>query len=209
MRWNGWASAPVPATHCQLPLFCESWPSSSSAMKCASPSRQSSSRCLVRYDADDHARAVVHEARGAQLAHAGVDQRNSRASLLPAAEGAIVVPPAHAKRPHRLARDPRVRRQQLGEEVAPRQLARPDAHALAQRGSRDAAERARRTASAPESAPQRRCGREPRRRVETGQVARLGIAPDSVAQERRRVGRGQRPHPPAAARMPCRHRGNR
>ena len=139
---------------------------------------------------DDHARAVVHEARRAELAHARIHQRNSRAPLLPAAERAIVVPPAHAKRPHRLARDPGVRRQQLGEEITPRELPRPDAHALAQRRV------ARQRGACPphglgtgEGSPAQ-MRREPRRRVETGQIAGLGIAADAVAQERVESGAG-------------------
>ena len=74
----GRVSTPVPATHCQLPRFEATSPSSSSASKCAAPSRQSIAEVLGQERGDEQPRAVVHEPGRRQLAHAGVDDRDSR-----------------------------------------------------------------------------------------------------------------------------------
>jgi hypothetical protein len=44
----GRVSAPVPATHCQLPLFEVTSPSTSCSWKCAAPTHQSTPSAFVR-----------------------------------------------------------------------------------------------------------------------------------------------------------------
>ena len=69
------------------------------------------------------ARAVVHEALARELAHAGVDDRVARATVLPGRQRLGVVAPAMAARAEVGVRDLRPGREQLRVEVAPAELA--------------------------------------------------------------------------------------
>jgi hypothetical protein len=71
----------------------------------------------------DHARAVVHEALGAELAHRRVNDRIAGAALGRRGErGVVFVPPITARAVVR-PRGVRTRREHLGVEVAPAELA--------------------------------------------------------------------------------------
>ena len=172
-------------------------------MKCASPSRQSSSRCLVRND------PTIMRARLCMKPVA-------RSSRMPASTSGTPVRPSCQRRNARSSCRQRTRSGRIGSRAtrgyAASSWAKKSRHASSRvqtrTPSRSAGSRDSRGACPPHGlgageGPPAQMRREPRRRVETR--ADRGSR-DSAGRRRagtRRVGRGQRPHPRAAARCPA------
>ena len=75
----------------------------------------------MRNEADDHPHAIVHDAGGPQLAHAGIDDRIARLPLLPGRKALRVVTPRKGGKlgPERLGRQRRPMMQEVIGEFAP------------------------------------------------------------------------------------------
>ena len=188
-RKYGAGSTPTDAIHCQLPLFCAGSPSSSSRAKCASPSRQSRCRSLVRNEPTTSRARLCIQPVARELAHPGVDERKPvRPSRQAASSSRRRRHPSVAVALLELVADVvRVVQQDVGVEVAPARAGAPNAAAPAppRRRARCSHSRARQAAPA-------QVGRQPARAAVRALVA-LGVV--------------RRPASPASARSARARRG--
>ena len=223
MRKYGDASVPVPATHCQPWLLEAMSPSRRWSQEVPRAVRPPDVQVLDQEAGHDHPHPVVDPALGQQLAHAGVDEREAGAPLLPRLEQLRVLRRVVVRHRPELLLEVAPRRvgpvpQHVGVELAPGQLGRRTSSGPC-RGSRGARRGrpagcgggSRRTSGTPTAGrcrtgpagpDARRSPRCPRRGTRASAPARPAHPPAAGRARRRRprAGPRSRPRGPSAGR---------